>query len=436
MATQTKAAGRKTAYSESALKVAIVGFGTVGSAVARILCNGLNQPLLRLTHVFNRNVGRKIADWVPDDVRWTDDIEEILSSDADVMVEVVGGVKPAGDWVKRALASGKSVVTANKQLIAQCGTELADLAQKAGRHLCFGASVAGGIPVLSGLQDGLAGDQLYSIHGVLNGTCNYILTKIESEGISFAQALKEAQEAGFAEADPTDDVDGYDARAKLVILSRVGLRAEVRPDQIACRSIRPIEMIDFAYAHDLYTRSTVRQIARAELRDGKLLASVQPAVVRRDSPLAQLVGGQNLVVSTGVYGGETVFSGHGAGGNPTAVAIVSDLVAVARNRSEGLENLSSGATSVYPVSGDFVSPHYVRFNVRDQVGIIASLATALARYKINIEAVLQKPGCAKTALPFVFTLEECSTSTLERALEEISKFPFLTQPPVHLPILS
>jgi homoserine dehydrogenase len=271
---------------------------------------------------------------------------------------------------------------------------------------------------------------------VLNGTCNYILTKIENEGISFAQALKEAQAAGFAEADPTDDVDGYDARAKLVILSRVGLRAQVRPEQIACRSIRPVEMIDFAYAHDLYTRSTVRQIARAELRDGRLFASVQPALVRRDSPLAQLVGGQNLVVSTGTYGGETVFSGHGAGGNPTAVAVVSDLVAVARNRSEGLENLSSGATSVYPVTSDFLSPHYVRFNVRDQVGIIAALATALANHGINIEAVLQKPGCVKTALPFVFTLEQCSTSMLEGALEEISKFDFLTQPPVHLPILS
>ncbi len=436
MATQTKVADSKMVCSEPALKVAILGFGTVGSAVARILCNGLYRQLLCLTHVFNRGVERKKADWVPGYVRWTDDIEEILSSDVEVIVEVVGGVSPAGDWVKRALQSGKSVVTANKQLIAQCGTELAEVALKAGRHLAFGASVAGGIPVLSGLQDGLAGDHLYSVQGVLNGTCNYILTKIEDEGISFAQALKEAQEAGFAEADPTDDVDGYDARAKLVILSRVGLRAEVRPEQIACRSIRPIEMIDFAYAHDLYTRSTVRQIARAELRDGKLFASVQPALVRRDSPLAQLVGGQNLVVSTGKYGGETVFSGHGAGGNPTAVAVVSDLVAVARNRSEGLENLSSVATSVYPVTSDFFSPHYVRFNVRDQVGIIAALATALANHGINIEAVLQKPGCAKDALPFVFTLEECSTSRLETALEEIGKFAFLTQRPVHLPILS
>ncbi len=423
-------------YSESALKVAIVGFGTVGSAVARILCNGLNQPLLRLTHIFNRNVERKKVDWVPGRVRWCENIEEVLASDIDVMVEVVGGVNPAGEWVKRALASGKSVVTANKQLIAQCGTELAEVALRAGQHLAFGASVAGGVPVLSGLQDGLAGDRLYKIHGVLNGTCNYILTKIESTGIPFAQALKEAQEAGFAEADPTDDIDGYDARAKLVILSRVGLRAEVRPEQVACHSIRPVEMMDFAYAHDLYLRSTVRQIARAELRDGTLYASVQPAILRRDSPLAQLEGGQNLVVSTGVYGGETVFSGHGAGGNPTAVAVVSDLVAVSRNRSQGLENLSGGATSALPVSHDFTTPHYVRFTVRDRPGIIAALASAFSNHGINIEAVLQRPDCAKAALPFVITLEECSTSRMESALHEIGKFDFLTQPPLHLPILS
>ena len=423
-------------YSESALKVAIVGFGTVGSAVARILCNGLTQPLLRLTHVFNRNIERKKVDWIPGHVRWCENIEEILASDADVMVEVVGGVNPAGEWVKRALESGKSVVTANKQLIAQCGAELAEVALRAGRHLAFGASVAGGVPVLSGLQDGLAGDHLYKIHGVLNGTCNYILTKIESTGIPFAQALKEAQEAGFAEADPTDDVDGYDARAKLVILARVGLRAEVRPDEVVCHSIRPVEMIDFAYAHDLYLRSTVRQIARAELRVGKLYTSVEPAILRRDSPLAQLEGGQNLVVSTGVYGGETVFSGHGAGGNPTAVAVVSDLLAVSRNRSQGLENLSGGATSAYPVSHDFVTPHYVRFTVRDRPGIIAALAFAFSNHGINIEAVLQRPDCAKAALPFVITLEECSTSRLETALNEIGKFDFLTQAPVHLPILS
>lgn len=435
MATSTKIASGSLPESESALKVAILGFGTVGSAVARILCNGLHLPL-RLTHVFNRNIERKKVDWVPDHVRWSENIEDILASDADVIVEVVGGVSPTGEWVKRALEGGKSVVTANKQLIAQCGTELADIALSAGKHLAFGASVAGGIPVLSGLQDGLAGDRLYRIHGVLNGTCNYILTKIESTGISFAQALKGAQEAGFAEADPTDDVDGYDARAKLVILSRVGLRAEVRPEQIDCRSISTVDMMDFAYAHDLYQRSTVRQIARAELRDGKLYASVQPAILRRDSPLAQLVGGQNLVVSTGVYGGETVFSGHGAGGNPTAVAVVSDLVAVARNRSQGLENLSGGATSVYPVSNDFVTPHYVRFTVRDRPGIIAALASAFSNHGINIEAVLQRPDCAKASLPFVITLEECSTSKLEAALSEIGKFDFLTQAPVHLPILS
>jgi len=246
-----------SAKSQKSLNVAILGFGTVGSSVARILTE--HPPAgLRLTHICNRGVKRKQVDWVSKNIRWTEDIAGVLSSDADIVVELIGGLEPAGEWVRRALQSGKSVVTANKQLIARHGTELVRLARQHNQHIAFGASVAGGIPVISGLQEGLAGDQLVQLRGILNGTCNYILTRIEGAGISFEDALKEAQKLGFAEADPTEDVDGLDARAKLTILARTALRVAVNPLDIPARSIRALEPVDFDYAKLL--DCTIRQI--------------------------------------------------------------------------------------------------------------------------------------------------------------------------------
>src|SRR5664279_1455341 len=177
-------------------RIALVGFGTVGRAVARLLQARGDQHSLQLTHVCNREVARKKADWVPSDVMWTEDIEQVLASDADVMVELLGGLSPAYDWVCRALQSGKSVVTANKQLIAHFGSELLELAAVNQQYLGYGGCVAGAIPVLCGLNDGLSGDRLVRLHGILNGTCNYILTRMEATGISFAEALSEAQRAG------------------------------------------------------------------------------------------------------------------------------------------------------------------------------------------------------------------------------------------------
>lgn len=199
--------------------VALLGFGTVGSSVAKILCERANTHL-RLTHIVNRNVARKKVDWLPSTVRWTENIEDVLSSDVDIVVELMGGLQPTEDWIRRVLAAGKSVVTANKQLIARCGPELLSLARQKQQQIQFGASVAGGVPVISGLHEGLAGDELFKIRGILNGTCNYILSQIEAHGIPFATALREAQKLGFAEADPTEDIDGLDARAKLAILAR------------------------------------------------------------------------------------------------------------------------------------------------------------------------------------------------------------------------
>jgi homoserine dehydrogenase len=366
-------------------------------------------------------------------VQWTENVDDVLSSDVDVVVEVMGGLQPTEDWIRRALESGKSVVTANKQLIARFGPELIALARRMKQQIEFGASVAGGVPVISGLQEGLAGDELFKICGILNGTCNYILSQIESTGIPFATALREAQKLGFAEADPTEDIDGLDARAKLTILARVGLHCNVSCEDITARSISAIDSVDFEYANQL--GCTIRQISWAELKDDTLYAAVQPALVELSSPLARVEGSQNLVMATGTYGGETVLGGHGAGGHPTAVAVVSDILAIARAQQGAMSYAGQQVERTPTVTADFTTKHYLRFLVKDRPGIIASLATILSQCDINIDAVVQKPGCPKSHLPFLITLEECKASLVEQALLQINSLDFLVQPCLHLPIL-
>ena len=418
--------------SGPACKVAILGFGTVGSSVARIISEQVHAPL-RLTHICNRNVKRKKVDWLPASVQWTEDFNDILASDVDVVVEVMGGLQPAGDWIRKALASGKSVVTANKQLIARSGPELIALARKMNRHIAYGASVAGGVPVISGLQEGLAGDELFKVCGILNGTCNFILSKIEATGADFDKTLAEAQELGFAEADPTDDLEGLDARAKLAILARVGLRSHVAPESITCRTIRGIEPVDFDYSSQL--GCTIRQISWAELHGDHLLAQVKPTLVALTSPLARVQGSQNLVMATGKFGGETVFGGHGAGGHPTAVAVVSDIIGITRVERGEVHDAAEQAAASPSVSADFTTRHYLRFTVKDRPGIIAALSGIFEQCGINIDSLLQKPGYLKSSLPFVVSLEACEASAVNKAMRQIAKLDFLVKPCMDLPIL-
>lgn len=413
-------------------RVALMGFGTVGQSVARILCSG-EIPHIQLTHIFNRDVARKRVDWVPASVTWTDSADDILQSDVSIVIEVAGGIHPAYDWVKGALQAGKSVVTANKQLMAHHGAELLDLARARGLEVRFEASVAGGIPVLRALQEGLAGDRLVEVRGILNGTCAYILSRMESEPVSFAEALAEAQKAGYAEADPSEDLDGADAAAKLAIIAAVGLRRPVRVGDIATKSIRPIESVDFMYAREL--GCTIRQIARASAEDnGEVFAAVRPALVPISSNFGRVSGSQNLVTVRGIFGGETSFSGSGAGGSPTAVAVVSDVLSVASRGS--MPPAPVEPTAYHKVRGDFVAPHYVRFTVNDKPGILAAITNAYAKYGINIEGVLQLPKFRRDRLPFVTTLEECPESVLDRALADVAKSDYHVQPPLSLPIFA
>jgi homoserine dehydrogenase len=420
----------KTATAHPVVKVAILGFGTVGSSVARVLAAS-RFPGLQLTHIFNRNVERKrnsdAARVVSGSVIWTENFDDILHSDVDVVVELMGGLTPAEGWLRKVLAAGKSVVTANKQLIAYRGPSLAKLAALHNVHLVHGAAVAGGVPVIPGMLQGLGGDQVTRLSGIVNGTCNYILSRMEA-GADYATVLADAQQLGYAESDPSADVDGYDARAKLCILSRVAMHAELDPDAVATQTISTIEAIDFSYAKEL--NCTIRQVSRAEL-DGKLMhARVAPMLVPLASPMAWSHGTQNMVVVSGRFGGDVVFSGHGAGGEPTAVAVVSDLLAVAQ-----------GCGSVQlpvrrrEVTGDFFAPHYLRFVVDDKPGIVSAISGALTKVGANIDSLLQRRGYPKHRLPFVVTAEPCLTSTIEQALASIARMDCMLERPLCLQML-
>jgi len=408
------------------LRIALFGFGTVASSVARILVESRPQGL-ELTHIYSRRLERRRVDWVPSSVTWTDEVDAALAADVDVVVELAGGLEPAGGWVRRALDAGKSVVTANKKLIAYRGAELERLAAARGGHLKYGAAVAGGIPVIPGLEQGLAGDRIERIEGILNGTCNFILSKMEA-GAEYAPVLAEAQAKGYAEADPTEDVGGFDARAKLAILMRLALRVEVNPEEIVPRPITSITAVDFSYARDL--GCTIRQVARAEQALDQVAATVGPMLVDLHSPLAWSRGTENMVILTGHYGGDVVFSGHGAGGHPTAVAVVSDLLALAHG-SRRVELPAAPAR----VSGEFEVPHFIRFLVDDRPGIVAEITGALAKERINIRAIVQKAGYPHHALPFVVTVEPCKSSVLQRALASIRGMDCLLEEPLDLQML-
>jgi homoserine dehydrogenase len=411
------------------LSVAILGFGTVGGSVARIVSERPElADRIRLTHIFNRGIARKRVDWVPSSVAWTEDFDALLQSRPDVIVEVIGGLEPAGDWVRRALQQGIAVVTANKMLLADHGPELLHLAVKHETQLRFEAAVAGGVPLIHGVREGLAGDRLLRVAGILNGTSNYVLSTMSSGGQSMAEVMTEARRLGYAEADPSADVDGDDAGAKLVVLSGIAFRRHVRLADIPRHSIRPISTADFRYASRL--GCTIRQMAMVEASGDGFHALVGPALVRQSSNFGLNMGANNIVTVAGHYGGETSFSGAGAGGPATAVAVVSDLLSLTRReRDQGEEWLPA------PVVPPPARPYYLRFVVEDRPGILSSIAASLAGQGINLDAVLQEPGYPKDALPFVITVEPCEEAALAAAVKEISAATCHAEPPLALPML-
>jgi homoserine dehydrogenase len=415
------------------LTFALLGFGTVGQAVARLVLSA--HPTLRLTHIFNREIERKRVDWVPGDVVWTENVDEVLASPLDAVVEVAGGLEPAGSWVTRALESGKAVVTANKQLLAHRGSDLLALASARDRGLRFEAAVCGGLPVVRMIGEGLASDRLHRIAGVMNGTCSYILTRMEREGLGMDEALHDAQERGYAEADPTDDIDGHDAQAKLCVLSRIGLQQAITPDQVACTSVRDVASVDFTIARRL--GYTIRQIAEAEhdVNTRVVRCRVGPALVPLDSLFARVTGTQNVLQVSGDYSGETAVKGLGAGGDATAVAVVSDLLAVADDRGAGPATRYAAVEAPLAPTDRILGPWYLRFTVRTHTGIVADLAHALGAHAIDVEALHHQPIDHGVGVPLAMTVAPCDPHMLARALVEIALLDFHVGPSLAVPIL-
>jgi len=397
------------------LNVAIAGFGTVGRSVARALCEG-RHPALRLCAIGTRRPGavRRDAPWVPASVAVTRDIDALLGSDADVCVELIGGLEPARTWIAAALEAGRAVVTANKQVVAEHGPDLFSLACACGSPLRFEAAVAGAVPVIRGLQDGLAGDRVTRIAGVVNGTCNFVLGRMTEAGLSLGAAVREAQERGFAEADPAADLDGLDARAKLAILASIGFGDHLPPRGIRAGSIRDIDAGDIAAAAGV--GRVIRQVAwagRPAPEDG-IDAGVGAALVRRHSWLGRAQGPENVVVVQGERSGTTVFAGQGAGGDATAVAVVSDLLALARRRSVPRPWPAGPARAAI---ADVARPHYVRVSAAG-VGRSRSPSRLLADAGIEIDQVLAP--AANGAGRWAAFVRPCQRAGLDRALAPLA----------------
>jgi homoserine dehydrogenase len=428
--------------SEGIVRVGLIGFGTVGRAFARVLAREAADLALRrgvrlsLVAVASRGADKKRDPCLGAGVRWTSDLASVATDPGcDLVVELLGGIEPANGLIRAALGAGKSVVTANKMLLARHGTALQDLALEKGVSLGVEAAVAGGIPILRALRSSFTGDRVTAVSGILNGTCNFILTEMEATGRSYADVLAEAQRLGYAEADPASDVEGDDAAYKLALLARLAFGRDVSVDQIAREGITRLLPCDFVYAKRL--GRTPRQLAVARVAPrGHLLLSVRTHFVSETSLLAKVTGPFNAVEVRGESGGPFVFSGRGAGGDPTATAVLADVVEIARGGGRAAPPL--GFASLEPCTPatpeEFVAPFYLRFIVSDRPGILADLARILAKNGINIDAVFQAPYEDKSALPFVVTLEPVSGMALAAALAAIGSLDFHVVPPLALPM--
>jgi homoserine dehydrogenase len=426
------------------VQVGLVGLGNVGSATLRILAENSDQIALKLgfrlkvAAVCSRNVAaKKLPDGLSDLFVTADWRELVTHPRVQIVAELVGGTGVASEIVNAAIQNRKSVVTANKELMAACGPEIWERAIQAGINLAMEASVCGGIPIHAVLREGISGDNVMALYGILNGTCNYILTEMEKRGAPLASILAEAQMLGYAEADPSADIDGYDARSKLALLAALSFGEKITPSDIFMEGIRRITPLDFRYAQQL--KHTLRLVCGARKTPDGLILFVRPALIPTSTILAGVQGPYNAVWVKGKYGEDTFYYGWGAG-HPTGVAVVSDLMRVAREiRSGSPERVSPFAHERLgenkPVSVAVQKrPYYLRFRVNDRPGIIAKLAGILAAKNISMEAVLQLPCDTPHDLPFVITVEQTSEQSIRDAVEEMSGLDFMLEAPLALPM--
>ncbi|MBN9538327.1 MAG: homoserine dehydrogenase [Reyranella sp.] len=420
----------------SPLRIGIAGLGTVGAGVVKLLAeHGRLLSLrggrpLKLVAVSARRKAKK-RDIDLSHVRWEKDPMALATApDIDVVVELIGGSGGvARRLVQKALASGKHVVTANKALLAMHGAELAAAAEKRGGILAFEAAVAGGIPIIKALREGLVGNRVQRLYGILNGTCNYILTTMRETGRDFDVVLAEAQAAGYAEADPTFDVDGIDAAHKLAVLTGAAFGAKVNFAGIHVEGIRHVSAMDIQFAEELGYRIKLLGLAR-ETRFG-IEQRVHPCMVPLGAPIAHIEGVFNAVVVEGDFVGTTMFQGRGAGQGPTASAVVADLVDVARGRHMPAFVVPADRLADKKISpmDRHVGAYYMRLMVQDRPGVISSVSGALAKERISLESMLQRGRSQSGEVPVVLTTHETEEAAMQRALARIARLGAVAEEP-------
>jgi len=424
----------------SEVRVGILGLGTIGLGAARMLIE--QQELMA------RRLGKKLvlvaaADRSLDrdfgldlsSVRLSDDANDIVTAeDIDLVIELIGGYEPARSFVATAIEHGKHVVTANKALIAKHGEELFPLAEKHGVAIGFEAAVGGGIPCLKALREGLAANAVESMYGILNGTCNFILTKMENEGADYDDVLKEAQELGYAEADPTFDVEGIDTAHKLSILASMAFGSKIKFDEVFTEGISKITAADIEAVGELGYRIKLLGIAKPHCVDGenKVEMRVHPTLVPLSAQIAQVSDSYNAVMVSGDFVEHTVYTGRGAGERPTASAVIADVMDIARICSSGESNAvqylappmgfvasERKELATLPMA-DVQCEYYLRFMVQDQSGVIASITSILADHRISLEAVSQKERHATQAVAVIMLTHATAEGNLQAAISRIT----------------
>lgn len=408
-----------------AVKVGLVGTGTVGGGCLDILRNHKEEFKrhfgidIELTRVCSRQP--EVAEsYGLSDIFTTDFHEVIEDPEVDLVIELIGGTTFAKEVVIGALQNGKSVVTANKALMASCGEEVMSLAEEKSVEIAFEASVGGAIPIIVPLKHSLIANRIDSIMGIVNGTTNYMLTRMDEDGMSYEDALKEAQERGFAEADPTADVDGLDAAAKIAILASIAFNSRVTMNQVFTEGIRRISPVDLAMAHEM--GYAVKLLAHAYRSDGGIDVRVHPTMIPESHQLATVNGVFNAIYTVGDAAGENMFFGEGAGAGPAASAVMGDVLEVARHLQMGIKPIvGCTCTDELPILSveDLHTKYYIRFVVADRSGVLASAADIFAKYDVSVKTVTQRGNAARDDVDLVFVTHTAEERNVRKAIDDI-----------------
>ncbi|MGQ9546701.1 MAG: homoserine dehydrogenase [Dehalococcoidia bacterium] len=415
--------------------IGLLGLGTVGSGVAQVLAT--KSPLLSeqvglplvLKKILERDVSKRYPPELGRNLLTTHPEEVFSHPDIDIVIELIGGEHPATEFIEQALASGKHVVTANKEAIAKHGYRLFSVARKHNVDIRYEASVASGIPLISTFQQDLAANKISAIHGILNGTTNYILTRMAKEGLDFVSTLKQAQELGYAEADPANDIEGMDAAYKLVILSNLAFQAQFAPQDVYCEGISNIASRDFLYAREFGYAIKLLAIAKRENNEVEL--RVHPVFIPQDWQLAKVDGVYNAVEVETDLAGKLVFYGEGAGSLRASSAVVSDVLAIARNISRNIKDVPQARldrrVTVKPMS-KVKTRYYLRLNAPDRPGVLAQISKVLGDNSISISSVIQKESdpAAQTAIIVIMTYP-AEEKAMQKAVGELKQLPVVNE---------